>query len=193
MARYLEDALLALLNEQFSQVQLPAEAANMLEKQCDRIKEVIATKLFREKTTFQFTKSDRYNIVLKVDDVINQADIIAHKIQLYELKIPSLLIPSLKELVKFTCQAIKDLQITIMELRQNFTKAIDKAAIVEDDRRTARHICWDLLKTLYHIPSDPITLLLTRELILDLMTLADKAERLSDFIELLAIRYARIK
>ncbi len=193
MAKYLEEAMLALLDGDFAKVPVPAMAANRLEKECDRIKEALAEKLFSEKSTLQFTKADRHKIVVKVDSVVNQADLIAHEIQLYEIKIPSNLIPALKELVKYAIESVKELRDTVNDLRKDFSKAIKDATIVENDRREARNTCWDLLKTLYHTQLDPLTLILTRELILDLTWLADQAESFSDFIETLAVKYSRIK
>ncbi len=193
MAKYIEDALLALLDGQFSKVEFPATTATNLEKECDRIKEALAEKLYDEKSTFQFTKADRHKIIIKVDSVVNQADLIAHEILLYELKVPPAIIPALKELVKFTIESVTELRDTVNDLRQDFKKAIRDATIVENERREARNICWDLLKTLYHTPVDPLTLILTRELILDLTWLADQAESFSDFIETLAVKYSRIK
>ncbi len=193
MAKYLEDALLALLDGQFSKVQFPASAANKLEKECDRIKEALAEKLFSEKSTLQFTKADRHKIVVKVDTVVNQADLIAHQIQLYELKIPPSIVPKLKELVKYAIDSVRELRDAVTDLRKDFSKAIRDATIVENERREARNLCWDLLKELYHIPTDTLTLILTREMILDITWLADQAESFSDFIETLAVKYSRIK
>lgn len=193
MAKYLEQGLLALLDGDFSMVQFPASEANRLEKECDRIKEALAEKLFSEKSTLQFTKADRHKIVVKVDSVVNQADLLAHEIQLYELKIPPVIIPKLKDLVKYTIESVKELRDTVTDLRTDFSKAIKDATLVEDERREARNLCWDLLKILYHTPTDPLTLILTREMILDITWLADQAESFSDFIETLAVKYSRIK
>ncbi|OLS12189.1 MAG: hypothetical protein RBG13Loki_4191 [Promethearchaeota archaeon CR_4] len=193
MVKLLEQALLAMLDGKFDKMEALANVANMLEKECDRIKEALADKLLDERSAFQFTKADRHKIVRKVDGVVNQADLVAHQLLLYHLQVPTPLVRPIKNLVKYAVDSVIDLRDAVNDLRQDFKKAIREATMVEDERREARNICWTLLKSLYHTPTDPLTLILTRELILDVTWLADKAESFSDFIETLALKYSRIK
>jgi predicted phosphate transport protein (TIGR00153 family) len=193
IVKTLEQALLAMLDGAFDKMEEPANTVSKLEKECDRIKEALAEKLLDEHSTIQFTKTDRHKIIRKVDGVVNHADLIAHEILLYNLKVPSSLVPAIKNLIKYAIESVTELRDAVNDLRRDFKKAIKEATMVEDERREARNICWALLKDLYHTPTDPLTLILTRELILDLTWLADIAESFSDFIEMLALKYSKIK
>ncbi len=192
MVQNLEIALIALLDGDFEKVKTSAIAVTGLEKTCDRIKEALEEKLFVEKKTFQFTASDRHQIILMIDEVVNHGDIIAQKLLIYDLKVPPQLIPSIKNLVKYSCDSVEELRNAVTLLRTDFKIAMQSAKVVEDKRREARNLCWALLKETYQIPMDHLVMLLTRELILDITRLADMAERSSDNITTIALKYSKI-
>ncbi len=192
MVQSLETGLVAMLEGDFEKVKASAIRVTVLEKTCDRIKEALEEKLFVEKKSFQFTAPDRHAIILKIEDVVNHGDIIAQKLLIYNLKVPPSLIPGIKDLVKNSCDAVKELRNTVTLLRKDFKNAMESAITVEDKRREARNLCWRLLKEAYLIPTDHLTMLLTRELILDVTRLADIAETFSDYITTLSLKYSKI-
>ncbi len=192
MVQNLEEGLGAFLDRDFEKVKASAIRVTGLEKTCDRVKEALEEKLFVEKKSFQFTAPDRHATILRIEDIVNHGDIIAQKLLIYDLKVPPSLIPGIKDLVKNSCDAVKELRNTVTLLRKDFKNAMESAIIVEDKRREARNLCWRLLKEAYLIPTDHLTMLLTRELILDVTRFADIAETFSDYITTLSLKYSKI-
>ena len=190
VVKNLGQTVLLLLDGEYQKMLVPASVVTSLEKECDRIKEVLVKKVIEEESPLPVAKVDFLKIVQKVDGIVNQADLIAHKISIHEVKFPPSLAAEMKDLVKHAIESVMNLRVAIDAVQQDFQEAGKTAVIVENKRRDARNSCWKLLKDLYHLPTDLPTLILTRELILDLVDLADLAEKFSDFIRTLVIKYS---
>lgn len=188
----IQRALKAMLDGDYQQMAEAAGIVQKLEKTGDRIKEALNEKLFVDKSPLEFTRVDRYEIIVKVDDVINQADIIANKLLLVDIAFPNALVEEARVFVTYATNAVSQLKQVLDALRQDFNKATEHSEKVASERREARYEQWKLLKALYAMNLDAQTLILTREIIMETTKLADVAEVLSDFLEMTALKYSHL-
>ncbi len=140
-ANNLEQALLFLLDGDFQNIQAPVTTISRLEKECDRRKEILSKKLVETRSSLPITRVDFLKVVQKVDGVVNQGDLIAHRLLLHELKVPPTLVPQMKDLVRHSTESVRHLRDAVNDLNQDLKKAIIDATLAEDDRREARNIC----------------------------------------------------
>ncbi len=70
------------------------------------------------------TRVDFLKVVQKVDGVVNQGDLIAHRLLLHELMVPPSLVPQMKDMVCHSTESVRHLQDPVKELNQDLKKAI---------------------------------------------------------------------
>ena len=155
-----------------------------------QIKKAFEAKIFKSK--LMFSKTDRLKLFTKINDIKNIGEFIANKMLLYKVVFPDdefkyqlmAVLKSLKSISNSLREAIKS-------IGSDLSKAQDICEDVKDERRKMRKEEWQLLNRLYNYDMDYLsrTFLYLKELIEDIMLLADHIKSFSEYIQFLATKY----
>jgi len=139
-----------------------------------------------------FSKADRLKLFTKINDIKNIGEFLANKMLLYKVVFPDNefktqlinVLQSLKLISKGLTDAIK-------AIGSDLSKAHDICEHVKDERRKMRKEEWGLLNRLYNYDMDYLsrTFLYLKELVEDIMMLADHIKSFSEYIQFLATKY----
>ena len=160
-----------------------------LEKKGDRIHEKFTEYLFTGGAV-HFSKADKLLMSERIDKILDVAEIAAQKLLIIPkgTKVKSSCTGDIKELsnvVINTCELLKE---AIILVNSDFDKAKVMAQKVEDSRRKARELEWAVIKDILSGQVDG-NALLQKELVELLAMVADKAEALADYVDVIAIKY----
>ena len=155
-----------------------------------QIKKAFEAKIFKSK--LMFSKADRLKLFSKINDIKNIGEFFANKMLLYRVVFPDNefklqllnVLKSLKSISNNLTEAIKT-------IGSDLSKAYDICEDVKDERRGMRKEEWQLLNRLYNYDMDYLsrTFLYLKELIEDIMVLADHIKSFSEYIQFLATKY----
>ncbi len=155
-----------------------------------QIKKAFEAKIFKSK--LMFSKADRLKLFSKINDIKNIGEFSANKMLLYRVVFPDnefklqllSVLKSLKSISNSLAEAIKT-------IGSDLSKAHDICEDVKDERRKMRKDEWQLLNRLYNYDMDYLsrTFLYLKELIEDIMVLADHIKSFSEYIQFLATKY----
>ena len=158
------------------------------------IKKSFEAKLWKKRSVF--AKADRLKIFGKINDMKNIGEFIAHKLLLYKAVLPdekfklriSGILKSLKSISNFIADAVKF-------IGTDLEKAHDVCEQIKDERRRMRNEEWILLNRLYNYSMDYLsrTFLYLKEMIEDIMMLADHIKDFAEYIQFLATKYLIFK
>ena len=176
-----------------SNVEKPVEHVIEIEKKGDRIREEFTKYLYSTSHSL-FARSDKLRLAGKIDKIMDFAEIAAR----YMLIMPKCefekgLISEIKELGDIVYETVGALKDCILEINDDFDRAIKKAKKVEDLRRNARNLEWKILKGLMSSGKPTAEILLAKQVIELVTIVADKAEGISDFVDDLAIKYKTLR
>lgn len=159
------------------------------EKKCDRIKEKYVQVLFKDKRALPFLIEDRYNILMKLDQVNDKAEFFARFLQVYPFK----LYTDLKEKFTILCDScyntVKELINCATLIETDFDGAYKLTFNVESIRREGRKAKFELLDILFKKNDDPTKIYLTSKLVTYIYDIASWAEQTSDYLRGLIIKY----
>ncbi|MBY8987420.1 MAG: DUF47 family protein [Candidatus Lokiarchaeota archaeon] len=155
-----------------------------------RIKKTFESKIFKSK--LMFSKADRLKLFNKINDIKNIGEHFANKMLLYKVVFPDKefklhIISILKSLKKIS----NELTEAIKNIGSDLGKAHDICENIKDERRKMREEEWQLLNKLYNYDMDYLsrTFLYLKELIENIMQLADHIKSFSEYIQFLATKY----
>jgi len=155
-----------------------------------RIKKRFESKIFKSK--LMFSKTDRLKLFAKINEIKNIGEFIANKLLLYRAVFPD---------EKFKLQirsVLKSLKIISNELSEavkligsDLSKAHDVCESIKEERRKMRRDEWKLINRLYNYDMDYLsrTFIYLKELIEDIMMLADHIKTFAESIQFLATKY----
>ncbi|MFX1589419.1 MAG: DUF47 family protein [Promethearchaeota archaeon] len=159
------------------------------EKKCDRIKEKYVQVLFKDKRALPFLIEDRYNILMKLDQVNDKAEFFARFLQVYPFK----LYTDIKEKFTILCDScyntVKELINCATLIETDFDGAYKLTFNVESIRREGRKAKFELLDILFKKNDDPTKIYLTSKLVTYIYDIASWAEQTSDYLRGLIIKY----
>lgn len=154
------------------------------------IKKKFESKIFKSK--LMFSKADRLKLFTKINDIKNIGEFMANKLLLYMVVFPDEefklqiqnILKSLRIISNFLSDAVK-------LIGSDLSKAYDVCEDIKEERRKMRRAEWRLLNKLYNYDMDYLsrTFLYLKELIEDIMMLADHIKRFSEYIQFLATKY----
>jgi uncharacterized protein Yka (UPF0111/DUF47 family) len=154
------------------------------------IKKRFESKIFKSK--LMFSKADRLKLFNRINDIKNIGEFIANKMLLYKAVFPdekfklqiSSVLKSLKLISNNVSEAVKS-------IGSDLSKSYDICEKIKDERRKMRKEEWQLLRRLYNYEMDYLsrTFMYLKELIEDIMMLADHIKNLSEYIQFLATKY----
>ncbi len=183
----LHNATSRFINDKLDKNEL--EDVILSEKKCDRIKEKYVQVLFKDKRALPFLVEDRYNILLKLDQVNDKAEFFARFLQVYPFK----LYADIKEKFTILCDScyntVKELINCATLIETDFDGAYKLTFNVESIRREARKAKFELLDILFKKKDDPTKIYLTSKLVTYIYDIASWAEQTSDYLRGLIIKY----
>lgn len=155
-----------------------------------QIKKAFEAKIFKSK--LMFSKADRLKLFTKINDIKNIGEFIANKMLLYKVVFPD---DEFKNQIITILKSLKSISINLSEavkkIGSDLSKAHDICENVKEERRKMRKAEWQLLNRLYNYDMDYLsrTFLYLKELIEDIMLLADHIKSFSEYIQFLATKY----
>ncbi|NMC04092.1 MAG: DUF47 family protein [Candidatus Lokiarchaeota archaeon] len=160
------------------------------EKEIDRLKELFTERLYKEKRFLpNFQKNDYLFICESIDDVADEIEIVGRQFQIYSFDFPKGVMMDFIGLAKAVNNTIKRLSDQLTFLFKDFSRSNVSWERTQAERRGAREISWSLHQAILAADISHKDLLMQRALVKTLISVADKAERFSDSINALAIKY----
>ena len=159
-----------------------------------RIKKTFESKIFKSKLIF--SKADRLKLFNKINDIKNIGEYLANRLLLYKVVFPDnefkLQIVSIMKSLRIISN---DLAEAIKNIGTDLSKAHDICEDIKEERRKMRDEEWKLLNRLYNYDMDYLsrTFLYLKNLIEDIMMLADHMKNFAEYIQFLAIKYLIFK
>ena len=159
-----------------------------------QVKKVFESKIFKSK--LMFSKADRLKLFSKINDFKNIGEFLANRMLLYRVVFPdnefklqlSNILKSLKMISNHLTNAVK-------LIGDDLERAYDICEDVKEERRKMRIEEWQLLNRLYNYDMDYIsrTFLYLKDMIEDIMMLADHIKNFSEYIQFLSTKYLIFK
>jgi uncharacterized protein Yka (UPF0111/DUF47 family) len=155
-----------------------------------QIKKTFEKKIFKSK--LMFSKADRLKLFNKVNDMKNIGEFLANRMILYRAVFPD---EQFKLQILSILKSLKSISNNLSEavklIGADLSKAHDICEFIKEERRKMRKEEWQLLDRLYNYDMDYLsrTFLYLKELIEDIMMLADHIKNFSEYIQFLATKY----
>jgi len=158
------------------------------------IKKAFEAKLWKKRTVF--AKADRLKVFGKINDLKNIGEFMANRLLLYKVVFPDekfkLRIAGILKSLKLISTNISE---AVKSIGTDLEKAHDFCEIVKEERRKMRKEEFALLKRLYNYSMDYLsrTFLYLKNMIEDIMMMADHIKSFSEYIQFLATKYLIFK
>jgi len=155
-----------------------------------KIKKRFESKIFKSK--LMFSKADRLKLFNRINEIKNIGEFIANKMLLYKAVFPDenfkLQIQSVLKSLKKISNEVSD---AVKSIGTDLSKAYDICEEVKEVRREMRIEEFQLLNRLYNYDMDYLsrTFLYLKELIENIMMLADHLKNFAESIQFLATKY----
>lgn len=155
-----------------------------------QIKKTFENKIFKSK--LMFSKADRLKVFGKINDIKNIGEFMANRLLLYRAIFPDkefklIILSILKSLRMISLYLSKAVKQIGSDLRDSYNICED----IKEERRKMRKEEWKLLNRLYNYDMDYLsrTFLYLKNLIEDIMMLADHIKSFSEYIQFLGTKY----
>ncbi len=155
-----------------------------------QIKKKFESKIFKSK--LMFSKADRLKLFTKINDIKNIGEFLANKMLLYKAVFPDDIFKShILSILKSLKMISNKLASAVKLIGSDLSKAHDKCEEIKDERRKMRSEEWQLLNRLYNYDMDYLsrTFIYLKDLLEDIMMLADHIKNFSEYIQFLATKY----
>ena len=155
-----------------------------------KIKKKFETKIFKSK--LMFSKADRLKLFNRINEIKNIGEFMANKLLLYRVVFPDEKYKSQIQGVLKSLKSISNkLSDAVKSVGSDLSKAHDICEKIKDERRKMRKEEWQLLNRLYNYDMDYLsrTFMYLKELVEDIMILADHIKNFSEYIQFLATKY----
>ncbi len=155
-----------------------------------QIKKKFESKIFKSK--LMFSKADRLKLFNKINDIKNIGEFFANKMLLYKAVFPD---DQFKLHIMSILKSLRNISLNLSEavklIGSDLSKSHDICEDIKDERRKMRNEEWQLLNRLYNYDMDYLsrTFIYLKELIEDIMMLADHIKNFSEYIQFLATKY----
>ena len=155
-----------------------------------QIKKKFESKIFKSK--LMFSKADRLKLFNKINDIKNIGEYLANRMLLYKVVFPDeqfkLEIQSVLKSLRIISNDVSD---AVKLIGSDLSKAHDICEEIKEERRKMRTEEWKLLNRLYNYDMDYLsrTFLYLKNLVEDIMMLADHIKDFSEYIQFLATKY----
>ncbi|MHA1199089.1 MAG: DUF47 family protein [Candidatus Heimdallarchaeaceae archaeon] len=184
----MKDAVIEYVEGNFSEaIEISAKTIE-LEKKQDRVKEEIFERMF-SRETMVFSRSDRIQIIENIDKITDKIEIVVRKLGLHEIEIDKNLRAGIKEIAELSEQIGIQVHEMVINLQDDFEKAMINITQITNLRREVREKRWGLQKLNYAHQTDFQAFRYTESLIKYLTEAADRAEIFADRVFILIHKY----
>ena len=155
-----------------------------------QIKKKFESKIFKSK--LMFSKADRLKLFNKINNIKNIGEYLANRMLLYKVVFPDDQFKvQLQSILKSLRNISNNLSEAVKSIGTDLSKAHDICEEIKEERRKMREEEWKLLNQLYNYDMDYLsrTFLYLKNLIEDIMMLADHIKDFSEYIQFLATKY----
>ena len=155
-----------------------------------QIKKTFESKIWKKRSAF--TKADRLTIFSRINEIKNKGEHMANKLLLYRTILPDekfkLRIMGILKSLKMISNGLTD---AVKSIGPDLREAHDMCERVKEERRKMRDEEWAILKRLYNYSMDYIsrTFIYLKEMIEDIMMMADYIKNFAEYIQFLATKY----
>jgi uncharacterized protein Yka (UPF0111/DUF47 family) len=155
-----------------------------------QVKKVFESKIFTSK--LMFSKADRLKLFNKINDIKNIGEFMANRMLVYRIIFPD---NEFKLRVSRILESLKlistDLSTAVKSIGTDLNKAHDICEEIKEERRKMRKVEFQLINRLYNYDMDYIsrTFLYLKDMVEDIMMLADHIKKFSEYIHFLSIKY----
>ena len=155
-----------------------------------QVKKVFESKIFTSK--LMFSKADRLKLFNNINDIKNIGEFIANRMLVYRIIFPD---NEFKLRVSRILESLKlistDLSTAVKSIGTDLNKAHDICDEIKEERRKMRKVEFQLINRLYNYDMDYIsrTFLYLKDMVEDIMMLADHIKNFSEYIQFLSIKY----
>lgn len=155
-----------------------------------QVKKVFESKIFTSK--LMFSKADRLKLFNNINDIKNIGEFIANRMLVYRIIFPD---NEFKLRVSRILESLKlistDLSTAVKSIGTDLNKAHDICEEIKEERRKMRKVEFQLINRLYNYDMDYIsrTFLYLKDMVEDIMMLADHIKNFSEYIQFLSIKY----
>jgi uncharacterized protein Yka (UPF0111/DUF47 family) len=165
----------------------------MNEKLVDRTKEIIIEKLHVTKSFItDYSNDDNYFVIRRLDEIEDQIELVARMFQIYSFKYPDDLRVEIIKLAKLVNKTVEHTVKSVELFYEDLTSIRAEIEKVEDVRRDVRELELKILKNLFdkiELYKESPRLFMIKDLIHNLVILADIMEEFSDDLEEIALQY----
>jgi len=180
MQIYLTDGL----GEQFDYY---VEHTHKMESRADDLRKKIEWEMY-SKALLPESRGDILGFLEMMDKIPNKAESILYQIQLQRLTLPEELTPSMQRVVDLSCEAIQlvyEAATNLISQKGDIHKLADQ---IDDKESECDHAERDIIARIFAMDIDTAEKTLLKELIIELGTLTDRAENVSDRLTLLSVK-----
>lgn len=155
-----------------------------------KIKKKFESRIFKSK--LMFSKKDRLKVFNKINDIKNIGEFMANKLMLYKVVFPD---EEFKSQIQGILKSLKLISNKVSDavklIGTDLGKAYDICEEVKEERRKMRTEEFQILNRLFNYDMDYLsrTFLYLKELIENIMMLADHLKNFAEYIQFLATKY----
>lgn len=183
----LHEALSTFIDDKLKKESI--EGVIQAERKCDELKEKYIQVLFRDKRALPFLVEDRYNILMMIDSVNDKMEFFARFLDVYPFKLYEEIKEEFRSMCSACAQSVEQLLDCAILIETDFDGAYKKTFEIEESKREARKVKFNLLGKLYKMKDDPTKVYLTSKLVTYLYDIVSWVEETSDYLRGLIIRY----
>lgn len=163
------------------------EHTHKMESRADDLRKKIEWEMY-SKALLPESRGDILGLLETMDKIPNKAESILYQIQLQRLRWPEELTPSLRRIVDLTCEAIQLVYEAAKALISQEGDIHQLADGIDDKESECDHAERDIIARIFAMDIDTAEKALLKELIIELGTLTDRAENVSDRLTLLSVK-----
>jgi len=163
------------------------EHTHKMESRADDLRKKIEWEMY-SKALLPESRGDILGLLETMDKIPNKAESILYQIQLQRLRWPEELTPSLRRIVDLTCEAIQLVYEAAKALISQEGDIHRLADGIDDKESECDHAERDIIARIFAMDIDTAEKALLKELIIELGTLTDRAENVSDRLTLLSVK-----
>ncbi len=163
------------------------EHTHKMESRADDLRKKIEWEMY-SKALLPESRGDILGFLETMDKIPNKAESILYQIQLQRLKLPEGLTPSLRRIVDLSCEAVQlvyEAATRLISQKGDIHKLADQ---IDDKESECDHAERDTIAKIFQLDIDTAEKSLLKELIIELGTLTDRAENVSDRLTILSVK-----
>ena len=160
------------------------------EHKADIVKEKYINILYQDKRALPFLVEDRYRLIKYIDLISDDSEELARGLKVYPFALYDDIKESMQKLNDIYDKTVENLVEMISLMETDFKTAYTKSFDIENLKRNAREIKYDILDVIYQkSEARSLQIYLTSKICIKLFDMIKRAEEISDFLRSLIVKY----